>query len=248
MRSVSVSLCNAVRYDRADSIVPDQAPGQNSPRLTARLQSPNSCIFSVTAGTYYVSEIAEQLAWLAATLQPSRSEERIIARYPRIKDVRMNPSMEGSPAATVSVLCEFEFETENESPKQQENGACWISLFGNAVLVRGYPILQRPRPNTGLELTLGTMAYLARSFQVVQYDQRIVMKGFSSLLVATLMTAGVVLWHLYESKRPSERISYYDDRLDTLDLTQTRHNPLGNLEKSRHYVGWCSDVNDFCGK
>jgi hypothetical protein len=244
---VSVSIDDVSRYDRADRIMADHTTENNSSRLTARLHSPDSCIISVTAGIYYVSEVAEQLAWLAATVQPSRREERIVARYPRIKDVRMSSATEESPAAIASALCEFEFDSEPLSSKNQENGVCWTSLFGNAVLVGGYPILRRPQPKTGLELSLGTMAYLVRSFQVVQYEERIVMKGFSSLLVATLMTAGVVLWHLYGSRNPSERVSYYDDRINTLDLTRIKKNSLRDLEKGRHYIGWCADVDDLCG-
>jgi hypothetical protein len=53
---------------------------------------------------------------------------------------------------------------------------------------------------------------------------------------------------LYNSKRLSERISYYDDRLDTLNLTHVKEKSLRDLEKGRHYVGWCPDVDDFCGQ
>jgi hypothetical protein len=97
----------------------DHTTENNSSRLTARLHSPDSCIISVTAGIYYVSEVAEQLAWLAATVQPSRREERIVARYPRIKDVRMSSATEESSAAIASALCEFEFRTsELKEPRE----------------------------------------------------------------------------------------------------------------------------------
>jgi hypothetical protein len=228
--------------------VADQVSGFNGPLLTARLHSFDSCFISVTAGIYYISEIAEQLAWLAATLQPSRSTERIVARYPHIKDIHTSPAMEASSPTNASVICEFGFDTESVTSKDQGNGACWTSLFGNAVLVGGYPVRQRLQPKTGLDLSLGTMAYLTRSFQVIKYDERIVIKGFSLLLIATSVTSGVVLWHLYNSKRLSERISYYDDRLDTLNLTHVKEKSLRDLEKGRHYVGWCPDVDDFCGQ
>jgi hypothetical protein len=243
-----VSIDRALQYDRADRSTADETPGHNNSRLTARSHSPNSCIISVTAGTYYVSEIAEQIAWLAATLQPSTSEERIIARYPRIKTFRMEPAIDGSPTATASVTCEFDFYIERLNSEYQENGACWTSLFTGAILVKGYPILRRLQSRTGLELSLHTMAYLTRSFQVVQYEERIVMKGFSSLLVATLVTTGVAVWHLYGSKRSDERISYFDDRLATLNLTEIKTNSLRDLEKVRHMIGWCSDVDDLCGE
>jgi hypothetical protein len=73
------------------------------------------------------------------------------------------------------------------------------------------------------------------------------MKGFHRLLVATLTTSSVVLWHLFSSTSSNERISYFDGRLDTLDLTNFQIQSLRTLEKTRHIVGWCVNAENLCG-
>jgi hypothetical protein len=74
------------------------------------------------------------------------------------------------------------------------------------------------------------------------------MKGYSSLLVATIATSAMVLWHLFVSEQQEERISYFDTRLDALDLPEFRSSSLRDLERMRHIVGWCSNVEDLCGQ
>lgn len=73
------------------------------------------------------------------------------------------------------------------------------------------------------------------------------MKGFNSLLIATLATSGLVLWHLLVSNDHDERISYYDSRLDSMDLEINPAHPLRSLETARHIVGWCANADELCG-
>jgi hypothetical protein len=74
------------------------------------------------------------------------------------------------------------------------------------------------------------------------------MKGYTSLLIATLATSSVVVWHLLVSDRSGERISYVDSRLDKLDIRMSENMSLRMLEGARHIVGWCNSATDFCGK
>jgi hypothetical protein len=171
----------------------------------------------------------------------------IIGRYPRIENFVVNSSTKNSYARTISATCKISFELDEGNGVKDNVGFCWGSLFDNAVLVSGYPILQRPQPNTGLEMSLSTMAYLLRSYQIIRYEERVIMKGFHRLLVATLTTSSVVLWHLFSSTSSNERISYFDGRLDTLDLTNFQIQSLRTLEKTRHIVGWCVNAENLCG-
>jgi hypothetical protein len=216
------------------------------PSLTARLDHPDSCIISVTAGMFYLSELAEQLAWLSATLLPSTSAS-LIARYPRIDSVSVQVQRGEQLTETVAATCTFEYGVEEMPHKNQDRGFCWTSLFGNAGLVGGYPILRRSQPKTGLEMSLKIMGFLVNSYQLVQCEERIIMKGFSSLLVATVITSTAVLWHTLISEQRGERISYFDTRLDALDLPTSEVGSLRDLETKRHIVGWCYDVEEFCG-
>ena len=153
------------------------------------------------------------------------------------------------PLAPRSYECRIEFKflekTEGETPVR---GACWSSLFCNPLLVVGYPILRREQADTGLEMSLGTMANLVRTRQVVKWGDRIIMKGFSTLLVATVASKGLIIWHLLCSESLDDRISYCDSRIEILDTENIKTLSLRSIEGSRHIVGWCANATDFCGK
>ncbi|KLJ10556.1 hypothetical protein EMPG_14063 [Blastomyces silverae] len=220
----------------------------NGAQLKACIQAPFSCSISVTGGPYFVSEIAEQIGWLASALRASPISQGIVACYPRVEDLHVRTEDEGTSTAMVVGSCRIAFDfKEDFEIRNSVQGFCWGPLFANSVLVSGYPILRRSEPKTGLEMSLGTMACLIRSQQVVQWGEKIIMKGFSSLLVATLATTGIVVWHLFVSRNPSERISYIDPRLDTIDIRTPEKLSLRILERRRHIIGWCAEAIDFCG-
>lgn len=116
------------------------------------------------------------------------------------------------------------------------------------MLVHGYPIARRSEPNTGLEMSLGNMATIVGSNQIVHWNGRVIMKGFSMLLIATLAATDIIVWHLLVSEKAGERISYIDPRLDTLGIETSKEISLRMLEPSRHVIGWCSKVTDLCGE
>lgn len=236
--------------DKLSDSVPPIKP--NAPQLRAQIHGPSDCSISVTGGLYFVSEIAEQVGWLAATLRccPNAPSRGVVTCTPRVKDLRITGKEVADSAAAIKGSCRIVFDfkqvTENDGPAEP-NGLCWVPLFMRPILVSGYPILRRPEKNTGIEMSLRFMACLVRSREVVQWDERIIIKGFSSLLVATLVTAGTVVWHLLVSGSLEERISYVDPELDNLDIRMPEGFSLRDLEGSRHFVGWCANATDMCG-
>jgi hypothetical protein len=217
--------------------------------MTACLASKIHCIVSVTAGTYFISEFTEQIAWLASTLRSSPRDEGVADCHPRIENLSVRNVFHEDTTVTTTGTCSFSFNYEYQVLRDHnESGFCWGSLFRNATLVSGFPILLRPEARTGLEMSLGTMASLVQSDQLVQCGERIILKGFGLLLIATLATSNVIMWHLFTSNGPGERISYFDSRLDSLDLRNCNIPSLRPLESSRHIVGWCANATDFCGE
>jgi hypothetical protein len=103
-------------------------------------------------------------------------------------------------------------------------------------------------PKSGLEVPLRYAASIVGSSEVVQWDKRLVIKGFNMLMVATLVTADVMVWHLLVSEKPEERISYLDPRLDHIDIRPSDEMSLRYIEGKRHIVGWCTKATDFCGE
>ena len=159
----------------------------------------------------------------------------------------MTTENEGSQSAMLSGTCFMAFKFESTDPCKFNKGFCWGSLFSNAILVRGYPICQRNERSSGLEMSLGIMACLIRTNQVIQLGEMVLMKGFNMLLVATLASAGIVAWHLITSERPDERISYSDPRIQEVAIGSRGKLSLRALEESRHIIGWCASATDFCG-
>ncbi|CAO2657309.1 Nn.00g034350.m01.CDS01 [Neocucurbitaria sp. VM-36] len=223
-------------------------PGRKGACIRAFSESETSCKISVIAGIYFISELAEQIAWLAATLRSSPHDHDVVICHPHIKDLDIYDTAHLRLATTFSGTCSISFiYGQDLLDRRYEKGFCWAPLFRHAVLVSGYPILRRPEPGTGLELSLSTLAFLIQSDQVVQCGHVFILKGFSSLVSATFAMDGIMLWHYFASETPGKRISYFDGRLTGIDMRESIIPPLQMLESSRHIVGWCAKATDFCG-
>lgn len=216
--------------------------------LKASEMSANQCLIVATGGAFFLSELAEQIAWLSATLRLSPNKDVMMAVNPRIQSLAIGDRTEsGSKLLLASCFIALEFR-ESAPNLTSTNGLCWTRLFANPILVSGYPIPRRRLSNTGLEASLQSMASLLRTSQVIRFDDRIFMEGFSSLLVATGFRDGLVLWHAITSSKTDERISYFDHRIENL-VKEMKDTPLlRSLENAWHIIGWCSKATDFCGK
>ncbi|KAJ4855789.1 hypothetical protein T069G_09157 [Trichoderma breve] len=234
-------------YQVHESISSKHKSGAGAARLTACVQSPSVCCISVTGSLYFVSEISEQIGWLASVLQSSSDHHCPVACTPSVNDLRVNIQDEGSHGPMVVGSCYLSLNLETADISELSPGFCWSRLFHNPVLVRGYPILRRTQPNTGLEMSLANMAAIIGSQQVVRWGERMIIKGFNMLMIATLAAADIIVWHLLVSEQPEERISYIDPRLDALGSGAAKGIPLRMLEERRHVIGWCSKVTDLCG-
>ncbi|KEY74521.1 hypothetical protein S7711_08505 [Stachybotrys chartarum IBT 7711] len=229
---------------------PGQFKNIDHQRLSAQIQGHSSCLIQVSGGVHFVSEIAEQIGWLASamTCPSSMSRGSVVTCRP------MMTSLQRAEEATAAYTgetwkCHLTFAMDSvESEPQNPSGFCWRSLLWNTVLIQGYPIQSRAVPQTGLEISLKNLAICIRSQQIVRWNDRIIMKGFGSLVVATLLTAGLVVWHLLDSGDTERRISYVDPKIDKLDLHLPQGFDLRSLERCRHVVGWCASATDMCGE
>lgn len=202
---------------------------------------------SVTAGANYISEFGQQLAWLSSTLQVSPVKSGVTAIRPRIEKLVLQESDREEICSVGTCSFTYNLETSTTSD-QDEIGFCWARLFCNPVLVTGYPTLRRPSMKSGLEMSLGTMAFLAQSNQVMRYGARTMLKGFRTLFVATAVSENIISWHVLTSGSQDADISYFDCRLDALPIQSHAEPSLDSFKEARHFVGWCSKATDFCGK
>jgi hypothetical protein len=203
---------------------------------------------SIIAGAQLISDFAQQLAWLAATLRLSPEKQGIVMCYPRIRGLSTGISPKSYPTIRSTGTCHLSFRFERLSTEDCNNsGLCWASMFVNPILVTGFPTLRRPDSRPGMEMFLSTIAGLSLANKVVKIGERIMIKSFNVLLVAVLTTASVAVWHCFVSEKPEERISYFDSRLDSLKIDTSATHSLRSLDTVRHVVGWCPSATDFCG-
>ncbi|KAG5762801.1 hypothetical protein H9Q72_009105 [Fusarium xylarioides] len=202
---------------------------------------------SAKGGYYAVSEVGEQIAWLASVFR-EHNHTGFISIMPHVTDFSAT-AFKNSIGSTTAVMgkCSFSFSTRPETAYNPNQGFCWERLFGSLNIIRGYPILRRSVPKSGLEVSLRYAAAIVGSSEVVQWDKRLVIKGFNMLMVATQVTDDVVIWHLLVNEEPQERISYIDPRLDHIDIRSSGDVSLRHVEGKRHIVGWCTKATDLCG-
>ncbi|KAI1066488.1 hypothetical protein LB506_008413, partial [Fusarium annulatum] len=201
----------------------------------------------VRGGYYAVSEVGEQIAWLASVFQVHK-HTGLRSIIPHVTDFSVMATKNNSGTINaVKGKCSFSFSTRSETAYNPSQGFCWERLFGSLNIIRGYPTLRRSVAKSGLEVSLRYATSIVGSSEVVQWDKRLVIKGFNMLMVVTQVTADVVVWHLLVSEESEERISYVDPRLDHIDIRPSEEMSLRHIEGKRHIIGWCTRATDLCG-
>ena len=194
-------------------------------------------------------ETVEQLGWLASALRPSPLDQSVSACSPSLTSIQISNGKEEESseyALQVSGRIDFHFVTPPalETPGV---GFCWSNLFRNPVLVAGYPIPQRRKPDSGLEMSIYMISLLINSAEVFKVKDNIVLKGFCSMLIAMEATKDLVIWH-HVFNSSGERISFFDPRIETLAREITAGILLRDLESQQHIVGWCGNVKECSSK
>ena len=115
-----------------------------------------------------VMELAQQLSWLAAALQPSPLEKGLVVCTPHITADYPERVWSGDRPK-----CEFKihFTTMGHDSKVKFSGDCWHEMFSCPIAVGGFPIRRKAEPSIGLELPLDMMAEFAGSNRIVEFDK-----------------------------------------------------------------------------
>lgn len=196
---------------------------------------------------YSLAELAEQLAFLGACLRHSRQLEGYDISFllPKITRVEDCKKLAPSHSAVDTFIWNIEFENqEARASPTPLNGECWIALFHQPVVVEGYPIWRRPKPGTGLEMTLSLAATLVQAERITTFDGRVFVKGLRALLVLCNVSDGICVWHLIK-KEGTGAISY--DDAPKMGCVISNKFDIASLEDARHIVGWCSKVKSNAG-
>lgn len=104
-------------------------------------------------------------------------------------------------------------------------------------MVKGYPIAAKRERSLGLEIPLNMMAGLIGTNQIMIFDQKSFVKGFSAMVVAVRLTKDLLVWH-YNYNENGERISYNDLGMHAQKADNISPSEVPTL---RHIVGWCTN-------
>lgn len=186
-------------------------------------------------------EVAEQLSWLGSALRPSPYERGLALCKPFIvvdpgktTDTEVTRASQTTQTSGISFLITFGFTALDKT--SSEPGYCWSTMFRNTVIVHGFPIPHRASPDLGLEASIDVLAKMMIANSVEDFDERLYIKGFSSMLVATNMRDGLMSWHhAYNSE--GGRISFSDVH----DGPFTKCS-FSDIESARHIVGWSPKI------
>ena len=154
-------------------------------------------------------EIGEQLAWLCAALKSSPSSNKMAYSTAQIT-VLQTPTTE--PPETQLRTVHYEVSSHlgvlgDNDPGPDASGCCWHLLFETPVIVQGYPIPARMPHERGLEISIDLMASLGDACYLTEFNDIPVLKGFSTMFVATEVSDNAVVWH-FLCNQDGARTSY----------------------------------------
>lgn len=196
-----------------------------------------------------IVEVGQQLAWIGAALQSSTSMAGIAPCTPFVSSATLKPThtLSSEIEELPEILCEIDFDIQlPDTDNAERPGHCWHNMFRNPVMVVGFPILSKPAssPGLGLEIPLNIMSILAGSDRVHEFEDKILIKGFSTMISATKRLGNLVVWH-YFYNADGGKVSHLDLMLENeFDGSLS----LSELESARHVVGWCSECKLYAGK
>ncbi|KAI1177395.1 hypothetical protein F4777DRAFT_203974 [Nemania sp. FL0916] len=191
-----------------------------------------------------IAEIAEQLAWISAALRLAPNDRGIHTCTPFLNKSPLEIQPTEVPEIFDKLDASFKITCQILSAPMQvhSNGKCWHDLFSSAIIVKGYPIPKRTRENTGLEIPLDIMASLVEAPQILTFERRHFLKGFSSMLILTEQTDDLNIWHL-DFKPDGSYISFQD----ASELPPAEGIDVDHVMNLRHIVGWCSNAKFYTG-
>ncbi|KAI1503638.1 hypothetical protein F5X99DRAFT_375055 [Biscogniauxia marginata] len=201
----------------------------------------------VTGGCDSIAEVGEQIAWLNTALQFSPIDNGVDCQFPScsfsLSDAEFEPIDSNITNKGSCTIIPGRYPSISLT---STSGQCWMNLFGNPVLVGGYPIPRRAEPGTGIEIPLNMMAALAHARKITKFTKSIFIKGLSTILIPTRRTDDSIIWHMVFNEDGSH-ISFSDARTRPYLNTHLEDLTFGDLETSRHILGWSANVENVAG-
>ena len=174
-------------------------------------------------------ETAQQLAWLSA-----------IFRVPRYGQVSYSEVTCEQKADMVFSIYPLELKEIRE-----KDGVCWLPLFINGIVARGFPIPSR-NEEKGIEIPFNIMISLAKIMYSMTYLDGLYLKGFSNLLFPTKIShdSASVQWHSIAGANPKARLPPGSLPPTNGENAWVKSNNLKELASAkRTFLGYCRLVD-----
>ena len=193
-----------------------------------------------------LAELAEQLAWLCCAVQSSPHPSKLACCQPLVKWCNSTESLPTTADVKFTISPYYEII---ERDAVNNAGHCWYDLFRNPTIVEGFPVPHRSaidKDVDGIEMPLMLMTVLAEATHASMINERLMIKGFSRLLLPVKDAKGALIWHLLFNTDGSY-IRYTDPRIADVKSNINRSISPSDLDGLRHFVGWCSKVESHAG-
>ncbi|KAI1389138.1 uncharacterized protein F4822DRAFT_443821 [Hypoxylon trugodes] len=198
---------------------------------------------TITGSAASIIDVIEVLVWFSTCLSSPKASEGIICQYPSCKmNIQARVCHEGNLGMCQPICVKYVHTPDDLS----QTGECWTNMFQNEVLVTGYPTPRRPCRNSGLEMPLIMMTQLVNTNKINFFSEHMLIKGYSTILVPTRRQGGFVFWHMV-SNEDGRYISYADARVKGFFNQYPRGLSVDDIERSRHILGWCTEVTNYAG-
>lgn len=174
--------------------------------------------------------VAQIITWFGAAFQSSDTS----------KEVQYSESII-TPTTRNSFLINYV-----QTPLTEAERICWLPLFNNPVIAKGFPISTRGNREVGIEIPLEMMAFLSGAEHAVEYGRGLLIKSFSGMLVPVERQGNSVQWH-FLSDPTGRRMRYSDLRglcPRRLSLDELDHDSLG---KTRAFLAWWRASESYLG-
>lgn len=186
--------------------------------------------FQLSGTTKVLVDCTVALAWLAAAMRRSSSEETSFSRA----------SFEKTESLTHIA---FRIYPEALTLNNEDQKLCWHGLFRQSVVASGFDVVSR-RGGIGLEISLELLIELTENAKPFNYTGNLFLIGtHSALIPVTILDDHSIQWHLHIS--PDE-ISLQDlPENSALSIPATCIDDLKikeffqSLRSKRHFLGWC---------
>lgn len=212
------------RHKEANRLIASE--GQKS-RIAVDLNGTN--VVEITGPEEYVLAMTQSLAWIGAAFRTSNTKE---IKY---SEAIITPHFK--EAYSMRFLQWSLVDAER---------TCWLPLFYNPVIAKGFPIMYRPNYKLGIEIPLEMAAALVDAEQAVEYNGGLVIKGASSMLIPVKRRKDSVQWHLI-SNADGKRMKYSDVKArcpNRLSLDEFDH---ADLLKTRVFLAWWKVSESYAG-